>query len=238
LLSIAAQTSTAANPTAAPSPSGRISNPATAVKLGAFVPTQSLPAPRWSHCAVTLRNGKVLIAGGVGNATNADGVNIQVDLDTAVLYDPSSGGFQDTGRMIIARMNPTATVLNDGRVLIIGGGQSGPPGKPNPGAELYDPSNGTFAPVSNVSQRVNHTATLLRDGRVLIAGGIVLAEGSDASSTADIYDPAKGVFKPAAKMKSPRCRHSATLLLDGRVLIAGGSSFLWNVAGRDRSFQH
>src|SRR5690349_19520960 len=71
--------------------------------------------------------------------------------------------------------------------------------------------------------RIRHTATLLADGRVLVAGG---ESGNDntwkAGETAEVWDPKTGAWTSAGKLVERRYDHSATLLADGRVLVAGG----------------
>src|SRR5437588_9991470 len=98
------------------------------------------------------------------------------------------GHFEPTGDMIRARSGHTATLLNDGRVLIAGG--SG-----DRTAELYDPSTRTFTRTEDMTaDRRGHSATLLADGRVLIAGG------SRFSTSAEIYDPATQTFTATGEM--------------------------------------
>ena len=72
--------------------------------------------------------------------------------------------------------------------------------------------------------RAVHQATVLGDGRVLITGGCTLAGcgGFDQGRTSEVYDPSRGAFTRGAAMTSPRAGHTATLLADGRVLVAGG----------------
>ncbi|HEU4769724.1 MAG TPA: kelch repeat-containing protein, partial [Pyrinomonadaceae bacterium] len=115
------------------------------------------------------------------------------------------------------RRGHTATRLQDGRVLVAGGENS--TGALN-GAELFDPSAGTFSATGNMNAaRADHSATLLADGRVLIAGG---RDGAGSLSTTEIFDPATGTFASGPSLSNARAGHSATLFGDGRVFIAGG----------------
>jgi hypothetical protein len=123
------------------------------------------------------------------------------------------------------RMGHTATLLNNGMVLITGGiygGQS----YTNRSAELYDPLSGTFSYTtgSMTTPRAFHTATLLNNGKVLIAGGDD-EYGAGVLSSAELYDPVTGTFSATTgTMASRRYSHTAALLNDGRVLIAGGEN--------------
>jgi hypothetical protein len=129
-------------------------------------------------------------------------------------------GFFDTGSMGTARQSHTATRLNDGSVLITGGWSGS--GAAFDTAELYNPDNGTFTPITahmNAARR-DHTATLLSNGKVLIAGGF----GSPALSSAEIYDPQYKTFTSTGSMGTGRWGHTATLLSNGKVLITGGRS--------------
>lgn len=111
----------------------------------------------------------MLLAGGEDTAGNTTA--------TAELYDPSSGRFQPTASMSVQRESHTATLLRDGRVLIVGGQRGLNRCCPNfealRTAEIYDPGTGTFSATGSMNEaRVYHTATLLADGRVLITGGV------------------------------------------------------------------
>lgn len=168
---------------------------------------------RWGHVAVSLADGRVLLAGGEPNGATA----------SAEVFDPATGQFTATGSMARPRgIGLTATLLADGRVLVAGGAGGGPDDL----AELYDPATGTFAATGRMSEpRTDHTATLLRDGRVLFAGGYSTVDASgipDLATIGDIYDPATGTFTPTGPMQVPRFAHIAALLRDGRVLVAGG----------------
>ncbi len=119
----------------------------------------------------------------------------------------------------------TATALADGRVLIVGGFLHN--GALLDSAELFDPRTGRFAPVGSMpTPRMGHTATLLRSGQVLIAGGRggELRDQSAITASALLFDPVTQTFAPAGQMTTPRTDHTATLLLDGRVLLAGGDA--------------
>jgi len=126
----------------------------------------------------------------------------------------SSGTFTATGPMTTPRSQHSATLLTDGRVLIVGGAFLA-------SAEIYDPSTSAFSATGSMSTpRWQHTSTLLPDGRVLITGG---GNGSGPLAIVEIYDPATGAFSPAGNLLFPRAGHSAILLANGTVVLVGGS---------------
>ena len=167
-------------------------------------PVGSMITPRAAHTATLLSNGMVLIAGGVKAAFPWP----DIVLSSAELYDPFSRSFTRTGDMSTARAGHTATLLADGRVLIVGGSE-------NRSAEIYDPATGMFSPTAVPPPEVSWLGAAVRlwDGRVFVA----------ASPTAQLYDPLTGTFGPAAAyaFPAPTFMASTVLLAGGRVLATG-----------------
>ncbi|HET7511581.1 MAG TPA: kelch repeat-containing protein, partial [Chthoniobacterales bacterium] len=154
---------------------------------GQFTPTGDMVVARSSHTSTLLNDGRVLITGG----DNGPGTKL---IKTAELYDPATGQFTlTTKQMSIARSKHTASLLPDGRVLIVGGKN----------ADIFDPAAQTFTMTTNSpTNRSSHSAVTLADGSVLITGGYV---GPVASNDAWIFDPASQMFTQlAALMKIPR----------------------------------
>jgi Galactose oxidase, central domain len=172
---------------------------------GSFNRTGSMLEPRGYGSATLLRDGRVLISGGISNG---------VAYASAELYDPATGTFSQTGSMAAGRHFDSATLLDDGRVLIAGG-EIGSSSDGSATAELYDPATGRFSPTGSMTEaRLFQTATLLRDGHVLIAGGGI------GVSSAELYDPTTGTFSATGSMTITEAL-TATLLADGRVLVVG-----------------
>lgn len=182
-----------------------------------FSSAGNMTASRSGHTMTLLNSGQVLIAGGetCSSSTSCTALN------SAELYNPSTGTFTATGSLNAARFNASAVALNSGEVLIVGGfnGTSYPAT-----AELYDPVAATFANTSTLNTpRANATATLLDGGYVLIAGGTTCATGCP-TSIAELYQNGNFFYfsYPTSNMTVPRWNQSATLLTNGQILIAGG----------------
>ncbi len=136
-----------------------------------------------------------------------------------------------TGPMRHARARHAAAALADGRVLVTGGLEVRM--LPLPGlfvlrpAEVFDPARNAFTPTAGAmaSPRWDHVAIELPDGRVLIAGGRIdfARNTGQATDSTEIYDPTTDSFRPGPKMGTPRAQFTATVLPDGRVLLAGGT---------------
>jgi N-acetylneuraminic acid mutarotase len=152
----------------------------------------------------------------VAGGETADGIT----LASAELYDTSSATWSATANLAIDRESHTATLLRDGRLLVVGGFQGNGAGA-LADAELYDPVSASWTATGGLRiARYFHTATLLPDGKVLVAGGLDSASSEIAS--AELYDPATGVWVDAGEMISKRQMGSVTLLPNGQVLVAGG----------------
>jgi hypothetical protein len=185
---------------------------------GVFSVTGNMTANRGGHTATLLANGKILVTGGADQDPTGTG------LASAELYDPSTSTFTQTGSMAVGRFLDTATLLQNGKVLIAGGALTST-SAPVATAELYDPVTGTFTMTGAMATaREQHTATLLADGRVLIVGGTTSTGtgGLHPTATVEVYDPSTGSFSVTGSMAEARSLHTATLLPSGEVLVAGG----------------
>jgi len=179
---------------------------------GRWIEVSPMATARGSgHTATTLLDGRVLVAGGTEFA----------GLPSAEVFDPSTFAWTPTAPMHEARSGHTATLLGDGRVLVTGG--SIVHDSATASAEVYDPAAGTWTEVAPMSiGRVGHTATLLDDGTVLVAGGHLGIESPGPQATAERFDPVTGRWTDAGSLLVGRSGHTATLLFDGKVLVAGG----------------
>jgi MYXO-CTERM domain-containing protein len=181
---------------------------------GSWVQSGNLTYRRQDHTQTTLADGKVLIVGGaLGNSAPVQ----------AELYDPTTGMITVTGSMAASRINHTATLLPSGKVLIVGGLPPMTTGSTIATAEVYDPATGQFANTGALALgRGMHTATLVGT-KVVVAGGQVISGAALApTNTVEIYNTATGTWAPGAPMALARQYHTATSLLSGKVLVAGG----------------
>jgi N-acetylneuraminic acid mutarotase len=190
--------------------SAELYDPAT----GNWTFTGHLNAGRLLHTATLLLNGKVLVAGGWSEDHPHNGI-----MSSAELYDPATGNWTRTIGMNVGRAAHTATLLFDGRVLVVGASR----GSPN-SAELYDPAteNWSFTGSTTTPRYGYHTATLLPNGKVLVAAGYDSI--GHISANAELYAPATGTWTATGSLVSTRQDHTATLLANGKVLVAGGTN--------------
>jgi N-acetylneuraminic acid mutarotase len=159
----------------------------------------------------------VFVAGGTGSTSGAAAI-----LSSAELYDPATNTWSPAASMATARDSSTATLLPSGKVLVAGG--SGFAGILS-SAELYDPAGNSWSSAGSMAiPRDEATATLLPSGKVLVAGGASHYDCCTAVASAELYDPATNSWSPAASMATARYGQTATLLPNGKVLVAGGAA--------------
>ena len=159
----------------------------------------SMSVPRSFHSATLLGDGRVLVAGGVLPGTGK----------TAEIYSPSTDAWSSAGEMTVNRSQPRATRLSDGRVLVTGSTRE---------TDIYDPATNTWSPTGpmSVSRGTRYQTVSLADGRVMAIGSNLC--GADA----EVWSPTTGLWSPAGAMSIGRCQHTATLLANGKVLVASG----------------
>jgi len=181
---------------------------------GTFSATHAMYPRRAGYTATLLKDGRVLIVGGdiFGGDTWLIGLNL--------IYDPSTGAFTEAGHLQFDRINHKAVLLQDGRVLIIGGTAGRGPFVQT--AEIYDPETNTFSPAGTSAMKPA-AALLLPSGRVFL----IHRDNGDIA----LYNPDTRVISPTGHSIGPwRYGATVTLLDDGRVVIAGGLS--WSDHGR------
>ena len=180
---------------------------------GTWRSTGTMTTARRRHAALLLQTGRVLVVGGADSGADCE------------VYDPLTGTWAAVGDMITLRRNPVLVPLTDGRVLAAGGyvlaGYAS-----TATCEIYTPSTGLWSSTGAMTQpRTQHTATLLPDGRVFVAGGQTEFEAGTNLNSCEIFDPSAGTgtwTATAFSMAEARQSHTATLLDNGRVLLAGG----------------
>jgi Kelch motif/Galactose oxidase, central domain len=171
------------------------------------------------HSANLLPNGGVLLVGGRGDP------HLSLPQETALktVEIIKAGSVVDTSPLDTARAKHTATLLNDGSVLVVGG--VGTNGRALASTEKWNQNTGLWQTVAPLKTgRYAHSATLLADGRVLVVGGI--DPDNELLNTTEIYDPAIDKWLPAPSLPVYIQSHAAALLSDGKVFIVGGQARL------------
>ena len=175
---------------------------------GRFAAAGSLATPRDAHAAVLIRDGRVALFGG----SSASGYVEK----TIELWDPASTSFTPGGEMTVVRHKHAAVALRDGRVLVVGGSDARDFRGRYRSAELYDPvarTSRATSPMREPRFKIANTLVRLPIGHVLVPGG---------GTTVERFDPATGKFRVTGTIGTPRAFASATLLRNGKMLVAGG----------------
>ncbi|CAF1606889.1 unnamed protein product [Adineta ricciae] len=173
---------------------------------GQWKTTGNMTYKRMYHAASILSNGNVLVDGGWGSSGY---------LQSAEVYDSSTGIWTTVGNMNVARSQHTASVLLNGKVLAAGGSNGSVELK---SAELYNPATSTWSMIGNMNTaRAQHTASILTDGTILIAGGCC-----PILKSAELYNISTNTWTITGSMNVERRFHTASVLSNGKVLVAGG----------------
>jgi len=188
--------------------------PSPAQVSGTWSTTGSMSTGRYAITAVVLKDGKVLVAGGISGSTV---------VNTAEVYDPATGAWTSTGNMKMGRAYYVAVLLPNGKVLVAGGCTNSNCSAATRTAELYNPTTGEWTATRSMSTlRYFFAGTRLNDGQVLVEGGCSRVNCGANSATAELYDPRARTWTLTGSMSSARDYHTATRLADGRVMVTGG----------------
>jgi hypothetical protein len=176
--------------------------------------TGDLNVARAYACLIKLSNGHVLSISG-STQTPSGGPS-----DVVEEYDPALRTWTIVGHLLHQRMVPTANMLNNGKILVVGGYDGS---TTLSSCELYDPQTNTSSFTGSTSaNRYEHQSTMLNDGRVLINGGRDGGAGSNYFNGTEIYDPSTGIWTVVSSMAQSRMEAITTTFSDGAVLAAGG----------------
>ncbi len=180
----------------------------------AFVTVGALMHGRLFPGVIVLATGEVVVAGGDG---------ARGEHPTLELFDPIQGTSRVIGELPTEMSaGADAVVMTDGRILIVGGGKG----------LFFDPSSGALLDAtadSGVSLDGvpsdfpwHSRPVVLENGTVFLSGGCCVSNGGASDSTA-VFDPQTNSLHALPPMSVPRTGHTATLMLDGKILILGGA---------------
>ncbi len=183
---------------------------------GQIIPVGDMAVPRIGHTVTRLQDGTVLVVGGTGSSPLTPPFPVTASSE---IYSPATSQFSAVGNLLTARSGHTATLLPDGKVLIVGGNDLN--GEPVARAEVYDPSTRSFTATGSLeTPRLGAGATGL-DGqnRVLVYGGVA----SSILASAELWDAATGTFSPSSPMVSPQAFFPEAAEVDFNYSIVGGT---------------
>jgi len=175
--------------------------------------TNSMTQSRYAPALATLPSGKILVAGGTSTISGA--------LSQAEIYDPATALWNNTQPLPQPR-GLNAIRLNDGDILAFGENSTIPAT-----AYRYRESTGLWTAAGDLSiGRFQPASALLPNGKVLVTGGYnnqCCAGPTGTYATAELFDPSTNTWSPLTSMSETKAIHTATLLPNGKVLVAGGA---------------
>jgi hypothetical protein len=180
----------------------------------------SMHVARSGHQATLLMDGRVLVTGGSDERDQAIGA--------AEIFNPATGSWSVAAANLTPRLGHAASLLHDGRVLVVGGVPFASSCEPIAAAELYDPSTDRWSIPAQIPVPVGRgtAAATLKDGRVLASGGGTAC--GDVYSSAALFDPSSNRWSRTVSMAAPEQFHVAVLLADGRVLVSGRTTTVYD----------
>ncbi|MFA3784177.1 kelch repeat-containing protein [Melioribacteraceae bacterium 4301-Me] len=175
----------------------------------------SLKEARTGHAVVVLPNGNILVSGGEGGYENSIKISSEI-------YELNTGKWRYTTPMNVPRVSHDLVLMKTGKVLAIGGYKER-------SCEIFDPEEETWTMTDSIPtfRFDGQTVTLLNNGNILVAGGYRVTDNLsnfEYLRNCEIYDPDIEKWETAAQLNRGRYDHTAVLLNDGRVLVAGGTA--------------
>lgn len=187
-----------------------------------------LTTGRQQPVVIQLKDGRVLVAGGVTNP-GGDDITAATALDSAEIFDPVSTTWTPAAPMLHPRSGASAALLSDGKVLVVGGVGLNPWPKVEAwdSGEVYDPATNTWTPTGPIGPAGDPSVSgffymglaRLHNGRVLAIGGTTR---TGAVASVFSFDESTNAWTEMAPLTAPRYFPLVAVLPDGRVLAAGG----------------
>jgi hypothetical protein len=174
---------------------------------------------RWTHLIFLLPDGRVLVAGGQTI------VNVHTPTPLCEVFNPLTNAWTSVPSMTKARTGHAGALLLDGRVLVCGGYDQT---TSLASTEIFDPLTDTWSGSGALTEdRGNHTVTRIPSGELIAIGGAkgIINGSTTGLATCERYSPTSGSWMPIPSMSIDRISHSASLLKDGRILVAGGQQY-------------
>ncbi len=199
----------------------------------------SMTQGRFAHTATWVPSNEVVIIGGASISGAVVSATSSIEI-----FAPGTSTFSTAPILSVIRAEHSATLLANGKILVVGGYDPTAPGVSLTTAELFDPAAGSLTSLNSgnalgvvvATSRYGHSATRLANGWVLIAGGRSSPAPSNLLTSAFLYKPelgANGEFVATTNLPSPRGLHTATYLDNSSVMLSGG---LWQDIALAESF--